>query len=157
MIQRIQSVFLFFVGFFMVLMLFFPIWKKENPETKEATVLTATTMIYSKDGVEVKKQATFYIAGLALVSAILAFYTIFLYTNRITQIKLVMFNTILICLVLGLMVYIISLGEKTFGPSLKDSYLVGYYLPIPAALLSILARRFIKKDEDLVRSSNRMR
>ena len=112
MIQRIQTVFLFLVGVCMVLMLFFPIWKKENPDTKEITVLTATEMVYSKDGVNIKKQSTLYIAGLAIAAAILAFYTIFLYRNRVNQIKLVMFNTILICLVLGVMVYVIMQGEK---------------------------------------------
>lgn len=55
------------------------------------------------------------------------------------------------------MVYLIMQGEKTFGPSERDVYMIGYYLPIPAAIFSILARRFIKKDEDLVRSANRMR
>ena len=155
MIQRIQSVFLLVVGICMVLMLFFPIWEKVNPETKESKMLTATVMTHTKEGVT-KKQSTYYIAGLALASALLAFYTIFLYKNRVTQIKLVMFNTILICLILGLMVYIIMVEEKTFS-SKQDAYLIGYYLPIPAAIFSILARKFIKRDEDLVRSADRMR
>ncbi|MFN6037385.1 MAG: DUF4293 family protein, partial [Bacteroidota bacterium] len=43
------------------------------------------------------------------------------------------------------------------GKSFSKSYLFGSYLPILSILLSFMAIRFIKKDEELVRSADRLR
>ncbi|MFY7787454.1 MAG: DUF4293 family protein, partial [Thermoflexibacteraceae bacterium] len=48
MIQRVQSIFLFLIGVCMVVMLFVPIWTKENAATQEIAKLTALQLTYQK-------------------------------------------------------------------------------------------------------------
>ena len=158
MIQRIQSVFLLIVGVCMICTFFFPVLKKST--SKGTVELSYTEMTYTaKD----KKSAsnttkTFYMAILAAAAAVVSLYSISQFNKRLVQMKLGLMNSLVMCGILGFTMYYISQGEKMIGSNIGyQNFTIGFYLPIVALISNILANRFIRKDEKLVRESDRMR
>ncbi len=158
MIQRVQSVFLFLVSVAMVSVLFLPIWHKQG-QTQTAE-LDAYKMIITgaqADAGGVTTTNTYYIAILAGLAALVALYSIFQFRNRLTQIKLGALNSLLIGFALVAAWYFSNTGNKLVEPDQTGEYLSGFYMPVVALLCNLLANRFIKRDEDLVRSADRLR
>jgi hypothetical protein len=165
MIQRIQSIFLLLVAIAMGLMLAFDIWEKTSVAEGEAVVLNTYFLThYQLDGATttppvniIEQQASWYVAILASLAAVVALYSIFRYDNRLMQIKLGALNSLLIggtliaCLVLTIN------GDEMIANGEKGEYLIGFYLPAVGLILNMLANRFIRKDEALVRSADRFR
>ena len=58
---------------------------------------------------------------------------------------------------IALATYFIYHGESKIGMETRGIFKPGYFLPLGAMILNSLANRFIKKDEDLVRSVDRIR
>jgi Na+-transporting NADH:ubiquinone oxidoreductase subunit NqrE len=110
-----------------------------------------------KGGQLVSSKPTFYIAILVVASALVAFYSISRFKNRLLQIKLGALNSLLMAGVLGLTLWISRQGEEIFAQPQYGTYSLGLYLPIVAMICNILANRFIRRDENLVRSADRMR
>lgn len=169
MIQRIQTVFLFFVAVCMIAMVFSTIWEKESIEKQEKATLTALYLThYTIDSdsetpnyTTLNQKATYFIAIVAVIAAIVALYSIFQFKNRMTQMKLGLLNIFLIAASLGLSVYYMYQGEALIelasGGVIRGTYKIGIFLPAMALLFNSMANRFIKKDEDLVRSVDRIR
>lgn len=93
---------------------------------------------------------------LTVVSSVLALFTVFLYKQRMLQIRLSIFN--LVCMVgfylyFGFILYKLYLVENL----LFEKVGVGVIMPVIAIILTILAIRKIGADEALVRSLNRLR
>jgi len=157
MIQRIQSLFLLVVAIAMITSIFLPVWQKENPKTEEVATLSYITLKYTKAKETVKSQTTIYMALLAGVAAGLAIYSIFSYRNRLFQMKLGMFNSLVMAALMGLSVYLSTEAETLFKEPINGEYLFAFYLVIVALISNLIANRFIRRDERLVRSANRMR
>jgi hypothetical protein len=167
MIQRIQSVFLLILVIAMVSVLFLPLWQKTNPATGEEVVLTAFSLMAQPlavtDGATAAATSdlgenTMAIAGLTIIIALVALYEIFQYKNRFTQIKLGMLNSLLLAALLGTIFYYSSyVGDELVKTSTPGDYQAGFYLPVLGLIVNSLANRFIKRDEDLVRSVDRLR
>jgi glucan phosphoethanolaminetransferase (alkaline phosphatase superfamily) len=167
MIQRIQSVFLLILVIAMVSLLFLPLWAKTNPQTGEEVVLTAFSLraqpVVVTDAATVAATAsldknTMAIAGLAILISLVALYEIFQYKSRFTQIKLGLMNSLLLAALLGTIFYYSSyVGDELVKTTEPGSYQAGFYLPILGLIVNSLANRFIKRDEDLVRSVDRLR
>lgn len=162
MLQRVQSVFLLGVAICMGLVLLFPIWEKTDDDKREKVVLDAFTLTYAeieneKQVTTIEEQQTVLIAILVTLSIINAFYSIFRYDNRLTQIKLGALNSLFMAGVLGLELYYSQQGEAMLTPNVQGNYDFGFFLPGIALLLNIMANRFIRRDENLVRSVNRIR
>ncbi len=94
----------------------------------------------------------------------MALYEIFQYRNRLRQMQLGLLNSVLIAGTLGAVVYaVVYKAEFYLGgtpgqvPALAGDKLPGFWLPMVALVCNVLANRFIKRDDDLVRSSNRLR
>ncbi len=102
-------------------------------------------------------QNTWFIAAFATLSAIVAFYEIFRYKNRLTQLKLGFLNVLLMMVVLGSTVYFIFEGETLSANATQGDFETGIYLPGLALIFNLLANRFIRRDEQLVRSVDRLR
>jgi membrane protease YdiL (CAAX protease family) len=136
MIQRIQSIYMLLV----------------------AAIAGGLTFIFGLyttiEGVEIfAKDDPLYI-GLFMASAILALITIFLFKNRKLQFVLNRFNIIFNLTLLGVFVYrMLTLSGET-EVSEKG---IGIIIPIISIVLLVLANRAIKKDEDLVKSVDRLR
>ncbi|TGE20674.1 DUF4293 family protein [Hymenobacter aquaticus] len=158
MIQRIQSVFLFLLALAMISVVFLPIWSKLDPASGQELVLTATKLTYAHaDAGMSVPTSTYAIAALALLSAVVALFEIFQYRNRFLQLKLGMLNLLLIAATLGACFYYSGVGEKMLNIKMPGTYEAGFYLPTVALLLNLLANRFIRRDEQLVRSMDRLR
>lgn len=92
--------------------------------------------------------------SLFTLSALLSLITIFLFKNRKLQFVLCRLNIILNLILLGLFVYhSLSLSGEV-ATSEKG---IGMFLPIFSIVFLVLANKAIKKDEDLVKSVDRLR
>jgi hypothetical protein len=136
MIQRIQSVYMLLV----------------------AAIAGGLTFMFSlyttTGGVEVFAKDDPLYLSLFVASAILTLITIFLFKNRKLQFVLNRFNILLNLILLGVFVYrMLTLSGET-EVSEKG---IGIIIPIISIVLLVLANRAIKKDEDLVKSVDRLR
>ncbi|MCS6966964.1 MAG: DUF4293 domain-containing protein [Cytophagales bacterium] len=157
MIQRIQSVFLFLVMVSMTLMLFFPLWHKQNLPTSEKAQLTVKALYYEKNGTTLFHRTTIYLGIGAALSIVLAGTSLVSYKNRRLQVLINLVNTLIIVGVLIGQVWLSFQGEKLFLPHTRGYYGFGFYMPAVALFWNALANRFIRRDEMLVRSMDRLR
>tara|TARA_B100001057_G_scaffold423226_1_gene445233 strand:- start:216 stop:704 length:489 start_codon:yes stop_codon:yes gene_type:complete len=162
MIQRIQSILLLISAMAMGLMLFFPLWQKVSIIPPEDATLDAFHLAYDViNPTTGSKQSilknTFYIALLGSLSAAISLYSIFQYKNRLRQIQLGSLNSLLIGMTLGLIMYFVFKAETLLAPTRQGNYLLGFYLPLASLLCNFTANRFIRKDEKLIKSMDRIR
>ncbi len=136
MIQRIQSVYLLVVALLGALL---PIWMNLWINAEGNEVFAQTEMI---------AMISFY------VSAALATIAILLFKNRQNQFVINRLNMILNLFLLGFFVYrSLSLS----GETLVSEKGIGMLIPVFSIVFLVLANRAIKKDEDLVKSVDRLR
>lgn len=165
MIQRIQTVFLALIVIAMVSLLFLPLWSKVDAVSGEEVVLTAWNLSFqtiNEQGEAVQAGAqtgtsTIAIGILAIIAAGVALYEIFQYKSRITQMKFGLINTLVLVALFGTSFYYANYVGNVMVSGNEGAYEAGFYMPVLALLLNALANRFIKKDEDLVRSVDRLR
>jgi drug/metabolite transporter (DMT)-like permease len=146
----------------MILSIIFPSWQKAGNQVGEIVTLNAVSLEHVQDGTVANSTPTFYIAILAVASALVAFYSLSQFKNRLTQIKLGALNSLLMAGVLGLILYFSRQGEEMLPQTNQtaagfENYELGFFLVIIAMVCNILANRFIRRDENLVRSADRMR
>jgi len=92
--------------------------------------------------------------ALPLMSALMAIWTIFMFKHRQRQFVFNRLNLLLQLILLGFFVYrSLSLSGGVTSPEKG----VGMLGPVFAIVLLVLANRAIKKDEDLVKSVDRLR
>lgn len=91
---------------------------------------------------------------LFLISAVLSIVTIFLFKNRKTQMKVTGFNILWNILLIGYLAYSLTSLPGGFSDSEKG---IGLFAPFISILMLVIANRFIKKDEELVKSVDRFR
>jgi hypothetical protein len=159
MIQRVQTIFLFLVALFMVLMLFFPLWSQVNPTQTEQMMLTAWNLtVFEIDTQMVANQtSTAYIGVLGIIAALLALYSLSQFKDRKRQMMLNMINSLVMVVTLGITVFLSINANEEIGGKDTGAYMAGFYLIVFAMVMNILANRFIRKDELLVRSVDRIR
>lgn len=74
-----------------------------------------------------------------------------------TQVKLnALFSLFTAATLVGMYLYI-SKANQLFEATKQGTFLIGFYLPVVAMFNNFLANRFIRKDEALVRSADRIR
>ncbi|WP_421772989.1 DUF4293 family protein [Gracilimonas sp.] len=135
MIQRLQTVFLALASILNLSVYFTPIYEKAMNDPQ----------LWIGIG----------LASSLLVALIINVFSIFLYNNRRNQLAWVKRAALLQVIGLGFCVGVLfSLGG--IGTYLWDEAL-GTGLVVAGLLFQILALRFIKKDEELVRSMDRIR
>ncbi|WP_187262818.1 DUF4293 domain-containing protein [Pontibacter beigongshangensis] len=166
MIQRIQSVFLFLLVLSMISILFIDIWSKTDTTSGQTVTLTAfsiDTHFLNNEGEptntgSTQSQGAIAIGLLAIAAAVIALYEIFQFKSRLTQMKLGLFNTLVLVALFGTTFYQANYVANTMVASdVSGTYEAGFYMPVLALLLNALSNRFIKRDEDLVRSVDRLR
>ena len=89
-----------------------------------------------------------------ITSSILSLVTIFLYKNRKLQFVIGRIIILMNLFLLGLLIY---LSLTLSGETIVSEKGIGMFLPILVVLLIVLANKAIKKDEDLVKSVDRLR
>ncbi|QKG58388.1 DUF4293 family protein [Hymenobacter sp. BRD128] len=153
MIQRIQSVFLLLLALSMLSLLALPLWYKADALTHQELTLTAFNFTAVNMPTPTPGAPVWIIAVLALASAAVAAYEIFQCRNRFTQLKLGMLNLLLLVATFGAAFYFSNLGEALLNPKLEGKFQPAFYLPTLGLMLNLLANRFIRRDEQLVRNS----
>lgn len=88
------------------------------------------------------------------ISSILAIVNIFIFNNRKLQFVIGRILILINLFLLGLLIYQSLMISGEISVSEKG---IGMFLPILAILLLVLANNAIKKDEDLVKSVDRLR
>lgn len=137
MIQRIQTIYLFLVFVVTGIIPFFiPLW----------------TMSDGKVYYFMQNQVYVVVFGLSTTLSLLS---IISYKKRQNQFVIGRLNILLNLILLGLFVHrSLNLSGETLAVSEKG---IGMFLPILAIVLLVLANKAIKKDEDLVKSVDRLR
>lgn len=137
MLQRIQTIYLLFAfATSGVLPFFIPLWSLSNKQD-----------FYFM-------QNEIYVVLLGL-STTLSLLSIISYKKRQNQFVIGRLNIILNLILLGLFVYhSLNISGEAVAVSEKG---IGMFLPIVAIVLLALANKAIKKDEDLVKSVDRLR
>lgn len=152
MIQRIQSLYLLLVIIVLSMMFFFP-WMIF--ETEQG----GFTFVFSglKKGLEggeliINAIPISVLLGLVIV---LNLFCVLSYKKRPLQLRLTVFNMILL---VGVYIMIIIYRYLSFDIEINAThYSFPLLLPVIALILTFMANRAIKKDEDLVRSVDRIR
>lgn len=154
MIQRIQSVFLFLAALSMGL-LFVDAFSFITIAFGDISGLQAQQSMLADTVFEVSDHVL--LLALVVLSIVLALATIFSFKKRTTQLKLGRFMIISIVLVVFLSILLFYLDFKKLAPGTEVTVEYGYLLPVSALIFTYLGIRAIRKDESLVRSSNRLR
>ncbi len=136
MLQRIQTIYLLIAAIVSAGLIFvFNLWT-------------------TKEGVQLFAQQELMYFGLFLGSALLSLISIFMFKNRKSQFVLGRLNIILNFILLGLFVY---QSLNLSGEANVSEKGIGILLPIFSIVFIALANKAIKKDEDLVKSVDRLR
>lgn len=138
----------------MVLMIFFPAWVAEEGGIKHELYPLHYSVTESGE-----KTVTYFpyaiSAILAAAAATLAFLEIGKFENRMAQIKMGALNSLLMAGSLGALVYFATqLIERN---QMAGQYGLSLWLPAGAMISNMVANRFIRRDEKLVRDSERIR
>lgn len=159
MIQRIQTVFLFLVAVAMILVISFPIWQQVNPSQTQLMTLSAwnlTTLdVASNETVDTSSKI--FIAILAIVAAGIALFSLTQYKNRTKQMFLNMVNSFIMVVNVGLIVWTTHTANALINPEVNGAFVTGFWAMFGGMICNLLANRFIRKDELLVRSVDRIR
>lgn len=150
MIQRVQTFFLFLTSLAMLMSVLTPLayltFNQQEVVFEGLGFYQNQTIIYSTWGL--------FLIG--AISSVLALITIFLFKNRVLQIRLSIFNIFLMIgfyLFAGFLLFMRNpQADITF-----EKIGVGLIMPLISIILTWLAIRKIGADEALVRSLNRLR
>ena len=180
MIQRIQSFWLVLAMCCMVLCFMVPVAQyqldvpstgqkveaelnllgKDNPEMLNQIANLDPVVVYSQKASGFQTWPLMVVAG---VTALLALVCIFLYKNRVRQMRMVAVGFLLnVAYVFLLFFWAVDAYGKTVvqamqGSDLQVTWYVGAYAPIVSLVLLVLAHRGIKKDDAKVRAADRLR
>ena len=160
MIQRIQTIFLLLSSICMILFLFLPVWLKTDPDTGEFYKVFSTYLFHQaqkESNTELIFLPYAYSGGIAVMSILISWIEIFKYKNRLTQIKLGALNSLLMTGSLVLLVYFTYKAQSDILPNILGVYKIGLFMPAAALIWNSIANRFIRKDEKLVKSVDRIR
>ncbi|MDQ2657252.1 MAG: DUF4293 domain-containing protein [Bacteroidota bacterium] len=153
--QRIQTVFLVLVIISLLAAILFPIWVHEAiGQTHKLFAFHYS--ITGKSGEMITTQYLPYCitAVLAIASMTLSVIEIGKYKNRMLQMKLGALNSLFLAgTILSAFILSNQLTKEFGGGQLG----LGLWLPGVAVICNLLANRFIRRDEKLVRDSNRLR
>ena len=150
MIQRIQSVYLLLITILLVVAMCMPIGQFIEADNITAHIFKPLCVTLASG----ETQATWGLFGILLISAVINFMTIFLYRNRMLQVRMTIFSMLMLVgyyITLGVFWYVLKEESQTFQ--------LGWAmcLPLVCIILDYLAFRAIYRDEVMVRAADRLR
>lgn len=153
MIQRPQSLLLLGVAVLLFASTMVPLWSVDRDNTIVASVGAFEMSVLGK------QFSTVYLASLSLVSSLLALASIFMYKNRQRQLQIGLVNMGLVLINVLLLVFkTIPDAIRVLGISdEKGNYGYGVFFILGAIVLNFIASKFIRKDDALVKSVDRIR
>jgi hypothetical protein len=155
MIQRIQSLFLALASLLSLLLLRGSyLTFSENTGTVIKVVFAG--IIRDSAGLEPQIVEPLYLySTLLILIPLISLIALFLYKNRKFQLWLVLSLIVFVILLLALSVYYYSLIVETYGASVKPGFMM--LIPVILLVFPVLAYRGIKKDDEMVKSYDRLR
>jgi len=157
MIQRIQSLFLLCVLFACIACFSLPFWTYTGQDYNYTYLVSLFAVELTEGNAQNLFVSTMPIIVIISVSAILSIVSIFYYKNRLIQIKINNYNLFLTIIFIGAIYLWIPYMIEEKLPNAIRNWNYGLILPLFSLIFLILANRFIKKDEKLVRSTDRLR
>jgi hypothetical protein len=155
MIQRKQSIYLLLVSALMSLMIFFPV---------ESFLLSdgMNTLLYST-GIKVPEVNpdhfifhTYSVTVLIFIIMILSFINIFLYGNRIRQMRICVYTILLLFGLIVMMGFIYYYTHNQLDV-IRHKFRLPAIIPVVSIIVLFQAFRGIRKDEELIKSYDRLR
>ncbi len=164
MIQRIQSLLFLFATLSNLGVLFFPFWQYQNEEKIELISgikieAASSTATDTASVITNFTESPFHmgIFGVIVASSLLVFIIIFLFQNRKQQMNMGYIAIVLLLLEIGLMSYFTYMGPYEISSQLPGMVHVGFAFPVIAVILVWMGIRKVKKDDDLIKSVDRIR
>lgn len=159
MIQRIQSIYLLLAAIAVSVLFFIPLYQLDTALGFFSVGMFESKISSLDASVQVATQANVLPAIIAFVSIALSLITIFLFNNRTLQARLARLGLLINSVLLVVMIYAVDkgLGLLKDSVSTTDYNFVAFAMPLLAIILSFLASKAIIKDENLVRSADRLR
>ena len=156
MIQRIQTIFLFLVVVCMGITLGTELWEQTlNGQTWKLNALFLENL--DANGDVISSTSKWYLAALAAFAGLLALISIFQYKNRGRQMMINMVNSLFMVALVALTFLTTNGLNSDLGAEVSGSYKIGFWAVLAGMVFNMLANRFIRKDEMLVRSVDRIR
>jgi len=155
MIQRIQTLYLLAAGGLFFALLFLPLTDIQSGDVFYSfsvaglyTTASPTELVYP----------TWSLLTVAAIIILLSFITVFMYGKRVFQIRLCVYNALLMIGFCGLYgFYLWQFRQSPELPDMKISLRFWTCFPLVALILDYLAIRSIGADEVMVRSLDRLR
>lgn len=148
MIQRIQTVYLLFVVGLLITAMCLPLGYFIDAET---------TYTFTSRGISLAEtyHSSWGLFGILLLGSIITLACIFLYKNRVLQLRMTIFNSVLL---VGFYLAFIAFYWVLKG-DLEMSFQIHWALcfPLICIILNYLAIRAIGRDEVLVKAADRLR
>jgi hypothetical protein len=158
MIQRKQSLYLFFAGLVTLMLLFIPFGKLIFvDETQEVCKYTYTAFAVRNEAGESISSTALTNALLLIATSALSFITIFLYKKRKLQMKLISINMLVILLAIWCIMYAYPhfISRRLNGATVDYNFTI--LISFVSAIGLFLSKKAIAKDEALIRSTERLR
>ena len=158
MIQRIQTVFLILAFLAAIALFFFPFAGiYSDLHTYKLFIYGFRNMVPDEEPA-FSFMTVFPLLFLNILTAGFCLTSIFLYKDRIRQLRFVRLGLFTDVILIGLVFFVYAgIVENKLGASLNYLDEAGIYFPLIVMLFLILANRFIVRDERLVRSVDRLR
>jgi Domain of unknown function (DUF4293) len=153
MIQRIQTIFLLIAVAIAVGLFFVPLSQKPDFDPQSGDILL-TLDVKGISGSNGSHQTVWPMLILNILIGLCCLIAIFQFRNRPLQIKITMFSFLLSCI---LLVGVFWYADRISSLPGKSEYLVGVYLIFVQLFVLIRAIKSIRKDEEMVRSADRIR
>ena len=106
-------------------------------------------------GTEEYIRSNWILGVLGSIIILISLLTIFLFKKRELQMRLTIYNIILIVALIGLGIFLATTGAKDFNGTLKSEYYS--LMPIVAMIFNILAWRGVRKDYLMLKAVDRIR
>jgi CDP-diglyceride synthetase len=149
MLQRIQTVFLLIALVLQALVLFQPLAYLQVNDTTFYEIYARGYLFNNQI------QHSYVLLLACALSFLLTLVIIFLFKKRIVQMRLAIYNFILLIAMQGVFAYVIYGTASNISAEIYLQY--ASILPVISAMLHILAFRYIKRDEELVKAADRIR
>ena len=158
MIQRVQTIFLFLVAVAMGVTIGTELWNQTGGPQGDTWNLTAFTLSnLDANGEMIQSSSKWYLGALAAFAGLLAMISIFQYRTRSRQMLLNMINSLVMVSLVAATFLTTNGINSAIQAKEGGSYEIGFWSILVAMVMNMLANRFIKKDEALVRSVDRIR
>ena len=155
MIQRIQSIYLLLAALCSGLLLAAPLYNIETANASFQLFLGGLAQTNPKETILTSQPS---IMAVGLLLTLFPIIILFLFKKRQVQMRLaasaMMANTAMLLLLVGII-------NKSIGnisePHVKETYGFGLILPVISIVCLFLANKAIRKDDNLIRSADRLR